>query len=94
VEEVTRVCRGRVVKFQADNAFVTFASVRAAVAAAIRVNELVAERNVEAAPENRIDVAIGIGFGPILLADHDFFGDEVNWRPSSAKISPVMGRFF
>ena len=59
-------------------AFVTFASVRAAVAAAIRVNQLVAERNVKPVEEDPIEVAIGIGFGPILLADHDFFGDEVN----------------
>lgn len=49
VEEVTRSCRGRVVKFEADNAFVTFATVNAAVDAAVRVNALVKERNQEAA---------------------------------------------
>ncbi len=78
VDEVTRACRGRVVKFEADNAFVTFASVDAAVRAAVRVNQLVSERNLDASEDDRIEVAVGIGHGPILLADHDFFGDEVN----------------
>ncbi len=78
VEEVTRRCRGRVVKFEADNAFVTFAGVDAAVKAAVGVNQLVRERNDSAGSEDQIEVAIGIGYGPILLAEDDFFGDEVN----------------
>lgn len=78
VGEVTRALRGTVVKFEADNAFVTFATVDSAVKAAIRVNELVIEANASTSRENRIEVAIGIGFGPILLADDDFYGDEVN----------------
>lgn len=78
VQEVTRTLRGRVVKFEADNAFVTFATVDSAVKAATRVNEHVLESNATASRENQIQVAIGIGYGPILLADTDFYGDEVN----------------
>lgn len=39
---------------------------------------MVAEGNRDAPEADRIEVAVGIGHGPILLADHDFFGDEVN----------------
>lgn len=78
VSEVTEALRGTVVKFEADNAFVTFATVDSAAKAALRVNELVIEANALTSKENHIEVAIGIGYGPILLADDDFYGDEVN----------------
>lgn len=70
--------RGSVVKFEADNAFATFGTVQAAVKAAIAINRRVVTTN-QATPEaDHIQVAIGIGYGPILLACDDFYGDEVN----------------
>jgi adenylate cyclase len=78
VDEVTTSLRGMVVKFEADNAFLTFATAASAIRAALRIKERFAQSNRETAKENDIEASIGIGFGPSILMDDDFYGDEVN----------------
>lgn len=73
-----RDCGGTVVKFEADNAFATFDTVAAAVRAATRINRDLASANDAASVENTVHVSVGIGYGSILLACDDFYGDEVN----------------
>ncbi len=78
VGEAVHRCRGAVVKFEADNAFATFPTVRSAVLAVRRIHAELKRTNARAPVEDAIHVSIGIGHGPILLACDDFYGDEVN----------------
>jgi adenylate cyclase len=78
VGRALRRAGGALVKFEADNAFATFPTVRTAVDAAQWINTRLTEENAALSPENAIHVSIGIGHGPILLARDDFYGDEVN----------------
>lgn len=78
VGQVIQTGGGTVVKFEADNAFATFASVAAALNAAVRINADLQAINRQVSEDDRIAVAIGIGYGTILLGRDDLFGDEVN----------------
>ncbi len=70
---------GRVLRVEADNIFALFTDTEAAVRCAAEV-----QRNVEIANEplpaaSEIYIAIGIGYGRILLVgDDDAYGDEMN----------------
>lgn len=70
---------GRVLRVEADNIFALFTDTEAAVGCAAEV-----QRNVEIANEplpaaSEIYIAIGIGYGRILLVgDDDAYGDEMN----------------
>jgi adenylate cyclase len=70
---------GRVLRTEADNIFALFPDAESAVRSAAEV-----QRNVEIANEplpaaSEIYVAIGIGYGRILLVDDDdAYGDEMN----------------
>jgi adenylate cyclase len=69
---------GAAVKFEADNCFATFPTTRAAVKAAMQVNAALQAANQTTSEDDAIHVSIGIGYGPILLACDELFGDEVN----------------
>jgi adenylate cyclase len=67
--------QGRLIKFEADNAFAVFPEVAAAVQAALNIFAAVAAAG--------IGVSIGIGYGDILVIEDpighaDFYGDQVN----------------
>jgi adenylate cyclase len=70
--------KGVLLKFEADNAYSVFSTVNGAVNASHGILRRVREVNSNADPEDHIQVAMGIGYGSILLAEDDFFGDEVN----------------
>jgi adenylate cyclase len=64
---------------EADNFFAMFATARAATACGEAILREVAEVNVGAAPEDRLAVSIGVGFGPLLvIGDGQVYGEEVN----------------
>ncbi|MDX6766251.1 MAG: adenylate/guanylate cyclase domain-containing protein [Candidatus Methylacidiphilales bacterium] len=63
---------GRVVKFEADNAFAVFPTMEKALEASVAIQGVVAEAG------GLMRVSIGLGHGPILLTRDDFFGDAVN----------------
>lgn len=66
---------GRVVKFEADNAFVVFDTVLQAVQAAKEIHAYFA---AETHPE-KVRVSIGIDYGKVLMVDDiDVFGNPVN----------------
>jgi adenylate cyclase len=70
---------GELLKFEADNMLAVFDEPAGAVAAALAINEALAEQNAQ--PENTppVAVSIGIDFGKlILLPGEDCFGDPVN----------------
>jgi adenylate cyclase len=75
VEPQVRAQRGRLIKFEADDAFAVFQEVPAAVQAGLNI--------VAAAAAAKIGVSIGIGYGDILLIEDpigqdDLYGDQVN----------------
>jgi class 3 adenylate cyclase len=69
---------GRIVKLMGDGALLEFASVVQAVAFAIEMQRKMAERNIDAPREKRIDYRIGINLGDVIVEGDDIFGDGVN----------------
>ncbi|MFY8163220.1 MAG: hypothetical protein ACOVKC_03180 [Brevundimonas sp.] len=65
VEAATKKSQGRVVKFEADNAYCSFTSIPLALTAAGRM----VDRSV---------CSVGIGWGVTVFCDNDFYGLEVN----------------
>jgi adenylate cyclase len=69
---------GRLVKTTGDGLLIEFASVVDAVRCAVEVQREMAERNIGAPAESRIEFRIGINVGDIIIDDDDIFGDGVN----------------
>lgn len=71
--------KGTVVKYEADNVYATFESVKKAVEASIAINLALDAMNILTDDDKDIMVGIGIGYGKFLhIKEHDFFGDAVN----------------
>ena len=70
--------RGRIVKTTGDGFLIEFSSVVDAVRCASEVQNIMAERNVGIAAEERIELRIGINVGDIVVEDGDIFGDGVS----------------
>ena len=76
-EPIVQEAKGSVVKYCADNMMAVFPDVPDAVAAAVAINLLLAEKTAEGAPE--ITVGVGIDYGRFLMIPgEDCFGDPVN----------------
>jgi len=71
VEKIVPENDGQIIKFEADNGFVTFDVPEDALRAAIQSLEILSI-------EEGISFSAGIESGRILVAGHDFFGDAVN----------------
>ncbi len=70
---------GRVLRIEADNIFALFSDSAAAVRCAAEVQMYVEIANEPLPAASEIYVAIGIGYGRILLVgDDDAYGDEMN----------------
>lgn len=71
--------QGRVVKQEADNLFVIFPGVDAAVDAAIAILEALAEANTTLPDAEDMTASIGIGYGEVLVIEGtDLYGHEMN----------------
>lgn len=71
--------RGRIVKTTGDGLLAEFASVVDAVRTAINVQQALAGRNADLAPDRRIEFRIGINVGDVVVEeDGDLMGDAVN----------------
>ena len=66
------------VKLTGDGALVEFASVVEAVLCAVDVQRIVAERNADVPPDQRIEFRIGVNLGDVIIEDDDIYGDGVN----------------
>jgi hypothetical protein len=62
---------GRVVKLTGDGALVEFPSVVEAVLCAADVQRIVAERNADVPPDQRIEFRIGVDLGDVIIEDDD-----------------------
>lgn len=69
---------GMVVKFEADNAFCAFPNPDAAIDAAFAINADLKALNDGTPDESDVHVCVGIGWGPVLLACDDMYGNELN----------------
>jgi class 3 adenylate cyclase len=70
---------GRVLRIEADNIFALFPGPDAATRCALEVQRHVEIANEPLPAASEIYVAIGIGYGRMLLVeDHDAWGDEMN----------------
>ena len=70
--------KGRIVKTTGDGILIEFPSVVEAVAAAVAVQQGMAQRNNEIPAENRIEFRVGINLGDVIVEDGDIHGDGVN----------------
>jgi class 3 adenylate cyclase/TolB-like protein len=70
--------RGRIVKLMGDGAIAEFTSVVDAVTCAVAIQERVAQRQEETAPDRRIVLRIGINLGDVVVDGDDLLGDGVN----------------
>ena len=70
--------RGRIVKRTGDGILIEFVSAVDAVRCAIEQQRGMAERNMGASPDRRIELRVGIHVGDIIIEDGDIFGDGVN----------------
>lgn len=69
---------GVVIKFEADNAFAVFPTPDDAVKATRQIYHDLKVINDVTPDESDVHVSIGIGYGPVLLACDDLYGDEMN----------------
>lgn len=70
---------GRVFRIEADNIFALFPEPESATRCAVEVQQHVEIANEPLPAASEIYVAIGIGYGRVLLVgDHDAWGDEMN----------------
>ena len=65
----------RIVKTTGDGMLVEFPSVVDAVRCAVEVQRAMPERNADAAPDNRIELCIGINPGEVIVEGDDLYGD-------------------
>lgn len=79
VRPVVTAHRGRILRAEADNIFALFDAADDAVAAAAAIMRTMRAVNEALAEADELYVAIGVGFGPVLLVgDGDVYGDEMN----------------
>jgi class 3 adenylate cyclase len=70
---------GRVLRVEADNIFAVFSAAEAAVTCADEIQRNVGIANEPLPAASEIYVAIGVGYGSVLLIDqNDAWGDEMN----------------
>ena len=69
---------GRVFKLMGDGLLAEFGSVVDAVECAVAVQKEMAKRNDGAAPDERIDLRIGVNLGDVIVEGEDIHGEGVN----------------
>lgn len=69
---------GVIIKFEADNCFAVFPKADDAVNASKQIMHDMEVANLATPDESDIHVCIGIGYGPVLLACDDMYGNELN----------------
>src|SRR5262245_7246340 len=69
---------GRMVKTSGDGMLLEFPSATSALRCAVEVQREMGVRNLYLAPEERIELRIGINLGDIIVEGDDIIGDGVN----------------
>ncbi len=70
---------GLILKFEGDSFLAVFGTVHRALRASVGMQRLLRDFNLGRAPENKVLLCVGLGYGPMLrIDDADVFGAEVN----------------
>jgi class 3 adenylate cyclase len=69
---------GTLLKREADNLFALFDEAEKALVAGRAMMAALRDYNRSADPDNRVQIGMGIGWGPVLRLPRDAFGDQVN----------------
>ncbi len=85
--------RGRIVKTIGDGMLVEFSSIVDAVRCAVEVQQAMPERDIGVAPENRIELRIGINLGDVIVEGDDLYGDGVNIAARIEALADAGGVF-
>jgi adenylate cyclase len=83
----------RIVKTTGDGMLIEFPSVVDAVRCAVEVQRAMPERNADAAPDNRIELCIGINPGEVIVEGDDLYGDPVNIAAQVEALADAGGVF-
>ncbi len=79
IDPVISAHGGRTVKLTGDGRLIEFGSVVDAVRGAIELQSKMAVRNIDVAPDKRIEFRVGIHLGDVIVeGDGDLMGDGVN----------------
>jgi class 3 adenylate cyclase/pimeloyl-ACP methyl ester carboxylesterase len=79
IDPVVAANGGRMVKTTGDGRLIEFGSVVDAVRCAIEVQNKMALRNIDVAPDKRIEFRVGLHLGDVMVeSDGDLMGDGVN----------------
>ncbi len=69
---------GRIVKLMGDGILAEFASVVSALDSALKIQQEMAQRNVDVPEDRQIRFRMGVNIGDVLVEEGDVFGDGVN----------------
>src|SRR6266566_4058209 len=83
--------QGRVVNLTGDGMLVEFPSVVNAVECAAEIQRGMRDRNVDLAPDRRIEFRIGVNLGDVIVEGDDIYGDGVNVAARLESIAPPGG---
>ena len=84
---------GRVANTAGDSLLIEFPSAVEAVRCAVAVQEGMAARNADVAPDRRIEFRVGINIGDVVDQDGDLLGDGVNIAARLEALAPPGGIF-
>jgi adenylate cyclase len=82
---------GRIVKLMGDGALVEFGSAVDAVECAVRIQRLMAERNLDMPGSSSIAFRIGVNVGDVIIDGEDLYGDGVNVAARLEKLADPGG---
>lgn len=83
--------RGMTIKFEADNCFAVFPKPNHAATAAVQILHDMALANLSTPDESDVHVCMGVGYGPVLLACDDLYGNELNLASKLGEDVSVKG---
>jgi adenylate cyclase len=86
--ETVKAYGGAVHHFAGDAILADFPTVAAAICCAVRVQDLLAERNRHLDPDHRVEFRIGVNLGDVILDRNEIYGDGVN---VAARIQSLAG---
>src|SRR6201997_4086962 len=84
---------GRLVKTTGDGLLVEFASVVDAVRCSVAVQQAMPERDMDVAPDDRIELRIGINLGDVIVEGDDLYRDGVNIAARIEALADAGGVF-
>ena len=78
LKPIIKRCKGKILCEEADNFVIVFKTPTNAIVTAVEMNRFLKEYNAVALEEDKFEICIGIGYGPVLFVGDDVFGNEVN----------------